>query len=73
MPGFFVSIVFLSYKHKTTTILFLMDYPLGYSIGTKVKTIYRTVKNFGGEKSLANLANHNNLPTFFANFPVFVT
>jgi len=34
---------------------------------------YHTVKNFGGEKTLANLANHNNSPTFFANFPVFVT
>jgi len=32
--------------------------------------IYRIVKNFGGEKTLANLANHKNLPTFFANFPV---
>jgi len=31
---------------------------------------YRTVKNFGGEKTLANLVNHNNSPTFFTNFPV---
>ena len=29
---------------------------------------YRTVKYFGGGKTLANLANHNNSPTFFANF-----
>ena len=29
---------------------------------------YRTVKNFGGEKTLANLANHNNSPTFFCQF-----
>jgi len=32
--------------------------------------VYCTVKNFGGEKTLANLVNHNNSPTFFANFPV---
>ena len=29
---------------------------------------YRTVKNFGGENTVANLANHHNLPSFFANF-----
>jgi len=35
---------------------------------------YCTVKkNFGGDKTLVNLVNHNNLPTFFTNFPVFVT
>jgi len=29
---------------------------------------YRTVKNFGGEKTLAN---HNNSPTFFRQFSCF--
>jgi len=32
---------------------------------------YRTVKNFGGEKTLTNLANHNNSPTFFHQFSCF--
>ena len=30
---------------------------------------YRTVKNFGGERTLVNLANHHNSPSFFANIP----
>jgi len=34
---------------------------------------YSTVKNLGGEKTLANLVNHNNLPTFFCQFSFFVT
>ena len=41
------------------------DGPLTYLI---LVLCYRIVKNFGGEKTLANLANHNNSPTFFANF-----
>jgi len=32
---------------------------------------YHTVKNFGGEKTLANLANHNNSPSFFRQFSCF--
>ena len=31
-----------------------------------LKTKYRTVKNFGGEETLAN---HHNLPSIFANIP----
>ena len=30
--------------------------------------MYRTVKNFGGEKTLANLVNRHNLPSFFCQF-----
>jgi len=44
-------------------------------VNTEVKSAtdndinYRTVKNFGREKTLAN----HNSPTFFANSPAFVT
>ena len=30
---------------------------------------YRIEQNFGGEKTLANLANRHNSPSFFANIP----
>ena len=30
---------------------------------------YRIEQNFGGEKTLANLVNHHNSPSFFANIP----
>ena len=33
------------------------------------KFIYRIEQNFGGEKTLANLANRHNSPSFFANIP----
>ena len=31
--------------------------------------VYRIEQNFGGEKTLANLANRHNSPSFFANIP----
>ena len=31
--------------------------------------IYRIEQNFGGEKTLVNLANRHNSPNFFANIP----
>jgi len=43
----------------------------GYHPNHSVVVWYRTVKNFGGEKTLANLANHNNSPTFFCQFFCF--
>ena len=35
----------------------------------EVMTIYRIEQNFGGEKTLANLANRHNLPSFFCQHP----
>jgi len=46
---------------------------LAMHISRLLEVIYHTVKNFGGEKTLANLANHNNSPTFFRQFTCFVT
>ena len=46
---------------------------VGTSCGISTMVIYCTVKNFGEENTLANLVNHNNSLTFFANFPAFVT
>ena len=36
------------------------------------KLIYRTVKNFGGEKILANLVKYQNSPSFFRQFILHV-
>ena len=33
------------------------------------EAMYRIEQNFGGEKTLANLANRHNSPSFFANIP----
>ena len=38
------------------------------SLTVNQTTIYRIAKNFSGEKTLANLANRHNSPSFSANF-----
>ena len=37
--------------------------------GLEQSSVYRIEQNFGGEKTLANLANRHNSPSFFANIP----
>ena len=56
--------IILEYMPKGDLHQFLINLRTAYVI----YRMYRTVKNFEGEKTLANLANHNNSPTFFANF-----
>ena len=43
-----------------------------YMISKKFKESinYCIEQNFGGEKTLANLANHHNLPSFLPIFPM---
>jgi len=61
---------------KVDDIYFMYNLPI-YKKKTSHQNIiclfykYRTVKNFGGEKTLTNLANHNNSPTFFRQFSCF--
>ena len=49
-------------KTRHSQVKPLLQFQLPYG-----KKLWRG-KNFGGEKTLANLMNHNNTPTFFANF-----
>ena len=44
-----------------------------YLVAKWFNDVYRTIKNIDGKKTLANLANYRNSPSFLPIFTIFIT